>query len=184
MPIREADGSIYTMKKNLLTIVILALGIVNMILTAVIVFSVVPTTIRTNNLIAKVASNIDLELESPTAEEEASPIGIADLEVYKIEKEMTINLKKNENDTKNHYALVSVSFSINTKSEDYETLQPTIATNESAITEIISDEFSKYTVDVVNENKDNIKVEILKRVQEYFNSDFIVSVSVGKLVVE
>lgn len=172
------------MKKNLLTIVILALGIVNMILAAVIVFTVVPTTTRTNNLIAKVASNIDLELESPIKGAETTEIGIADIEVYQIENEMTINLKKNENDVKNHYALVSVSFSINTKSEDYKTIQPTIATNESAITEIISDEFSKYTVDVVSENKEKIKAEILRRVQEYFNSDLIVSVSVGKLVVE
>ena len=171
------------MKRNLLTIIILALGILNMVLTAVIVFAVVPTTMRTNTLISKVASTIDLELESPDADN-PNKIDIADIEVYNIPEDMTINLTKEPNDTKSHYALVSVSLSINTKSEDYKTLQPTIATNETSITEIITDEFSKYTVSTVKANKENIKAEILKQLQEMFKSDFIVSISVGKIVVE
>lgn len=172
------------MKKNFLTIFILALVIINMILSAVIVFTVVPTTVRTNKLIAKVASNIDLEIESPSADSKPENIDIEDIEVYQVPEDITINLKKLPNDTKNHYALVSVSFSINKKSEDYEKLNPTIANNVSSIKEIISDEFSKYTVDDVNNNKEKIKTEILKRVQEKFQSDFIISVAVGKLVVE
>lgn len=171
------------MKRNLLTIIILALGILNMILTAVIVFAVVPTTMRTNSLISKVASTIDLELESPSDKDE-NQIDIADIEVYQIPEDLTINLKNDTNDDKNHYALVSVSLSINTKSEDYKVLQPTIATNESSITEIITDEFSKYTVSTVTANKENIKAEILEKLQELFKSDFIISISVGKLVVE
>ncbi len=172
------------MKKNIYTILILALLLLNMILTAVIVFTVVPTTMRTNKLIAKVASNIDLELESSSVVTPADKIGIQDIEVYQIQDDLTISLKKGPNDSKNHYALVSVSFSINTKSKDYETLKPTIANNEDFLKEIIMDEFSKYMVDDVKENKENIKDEILKRVQEKFNSDFIVSVAVGKMVVE
>ncbi len=171
------------MKRNLLTIIILALGILNMVLTAVIVFAVVPTTMRTNTLISKVASTIDLELESPEANS-LNKIDIADIEVYQIPDDMTINLKNDANDTKSHYALVSVSLSINTKAEDYKVLQPTIATNESSITEIITDEFSKYTVSTVNDNKEIIKAEILKKLQALFKSDFIISISVGKLVVE
>lgn len=175
------------MKKNILTIIILALGLLNMILTAVIVFTVVPTTMRTNNLIAKVASSINLELESPnteTADPETSEINLADTEVYTIEDPMTINLKRIEDDTKNHYAKVNVSFSINTKSKDYKTLNPTILTNESYMKEIITEEFQKYTFLNVTDNKNNIKVEILRRVQEHFKSDFIISVSVGEIIVE
>ncbi|MGB8452104.1 MAG: flagellar basal body-associated FliL family protein [Anaerocolumna sp.] len=171
------------MKRNILTIIILALGILNMILTAVIVFAVVPTTMRTNNLISKVASTIDLELQDPS-KDNAEQVNIADIEVYQIPDDLTINLKQDAIDTKSHYALVSVSLSVNTKSKDYKILNPTISTNQSAITEIINDEFSKYTVSNVNENKDVIKEEILKKIQEYFNSDFIISISVGKLVVE
>lgn len=170
------------MKKNILTIVILALGILNMLLTAVIVFAVVPTTLRTNNLIAKVASSIDLELETPI-EGEDNEINIEDIEVYQVPEDLIINLKK-EGNSANHYASVSVSFSINKKSEDYTKLQPTIETNVSTITEIINDEFAKYSMDTVYDNKEKIKAEILRRVQEYFKSDFIFSVTIGKLVVE
>ena len=172
------------MKKNILTIIILALGVLNMILTAVIVFTVVPTTTKTNNLIAKVASSIDLELESPITETESTEISVEDTEVYSIKDPMTINLLTSENDTKSHYALVTVSFSINKKAEDYETLQPIIEANETYMTEIIEEEFGKYTMQNVKENKNNIKVEILRLVQEHFKSDSIISVSVGKLVLQ
>ncbi len=172
------------MKKNFLTIIILALGILNMILTAVIVFAVVPTTMRTNNLISKVASTIDLELESPLKNDE-DQVGIADIEVYQIPDDIVINLKKEPGDTKLHYALASsVSLSMNMKSEDYKELQPTIESNKSAITEIISDEFSSYTVNNVLENKDKIKEDILKELQEYFKSEFIIGISIGKINVE
>ncbi len=171
------------MKRNILTIIILALGILNMILTAVIVFAVVPTTMRTNNLISKVASTIDLELEG-LPRNDADQVDIADIEVYQMD-DLTISLKPEENDTKNHYALIeNVSLSINTKSEDYKTLQPTIETNKGYITEIITDEFSKYTVKNIKENKEIIKEEILKKIQEYFKSDFIISISVGNIVIE
>lgn len=172
------------MKKNLLTIIILALGILNIILTAVIVFAVVPTTMRTNNLIAKVASSIELELETPTTEEAAKEIDIADIENYYIEDEIIINLVNSGKDSKNHFAKVEVSLSINTKSKDYKSLQPKIADNEGAIKEIIRDEFSKYTELNITENKDAIKADILTRIQEYFNSDFIINISVGNLIVE
>jgi flagellar basal body-associated protein FliL len=169
------------MKKSIVTIIILAIGILNMVMTAVIVFAVVPTTMRTNNLISKVASAIELELEPTKGEND---INIEDIEVYQIADDITINLKKEANDAKTHYALVSVSLSINEKSEDFKALEPTVATNESKIKEIIADEFSKYTVNNVTENKEQIKINILKDIQEYFKSDFIVSISVGKLVVE
>lgn len=170
------------MKKNLLTIIILALGILNMILTAVLVFAVVPTTMRTNRLISKVASTIDLELESESEDKE-NQIGIEDIEEYNISNPITVNLKSEAHDTRNHYALVYASLSLNKKSEDYKTLQPAIKANESAITEIINDEFTKYTVDDVFNKKENIKAEILKKIQELFNSDFIIGVSI-KTVVE
>ena len=51
------------MKKNILTIVIMASTLLNLILTIVIVFSVVPAMNKTGKLVDKVASVIDLEIE-------------------------------------------------------------------------------------------------------------------------
>lgn len=171
------------MKKNMLTILILALSILNLVLGAVIVFTVVPTTIRTNALISKVASAIDLELQDTTASDEPA-VDIANLEEYPIPEDLTINLKKEENDSTSHYAAVSISLFINKKAKDYKDLRPSVDSNVSVIKEIISDEFSKYTVNEVTENKDVIKEAILNRIQEYFQSDLITSISVGKLLVQ
>lgn len=170
------------MKKNLLTILILALGILNMILTAVIVFAVVPTTMRTNALISKVASTIQLELEGSKNEDEEK-ISIADIETYNIEEKMTINLKNSPNDSKSHYASVTVSLSMNKKAEDYSKLKDSISANENAIKEIIRDEFINYTKEQVtsNEYKEKIKSNILMKIQEYFGSDFIAGISTGIL---
>lgn len=170
------------MKKNLLTILILALGILNMILTAVIVFAVVPTTMRTNALISKVASTIQLELEGSKNSDE-SKIALADIETYNIEEKMTINLKNSPNNSKSHFASVTVSLSINKKSEDYSKVNSSISANENAIKEIIRDEFINYTKEQVttNEYKDIIKNDILIKIQEYFGSDAIIGISTGIL---
>lgn len=49
------------MKKNILTIIIMALTVINVILTAVVLFSAVPAMNRTNNLIKKITEVVDLE---------------------------------------------------------------------------------------------------------------------------
>lgn len=163
-----------SMKKSFLTVIILALGIVNMILTAVIVFAVVPTTMRTNELISKVASTIDLEINGSPNNKEVS---IEDIENYNLSKSLTINLKKSSDNTA-HYAVVTASLSLNKKSEDYSKLQPLVSTNESKINEIIQNEFAKYTADELYDKKEEIKSNILAAIQGYFSSDFIVGVTI------
>ncbi len=177
------------MKKNFLTVIILSLGILNMILTAVIVFAVVPTTMRTNELISKVATTIDLEINGSP---DNKSISIEDIENYKLSKDLTINLKnENENSTSNnnennvsttkklHYAMVTASLSLNKKSEDYKKLQPLVSENETKINEIFQNEFSKYTINEVGEKKEEIKNSVLAELQQYFESeDFIIGVSI------
>ena len=52
------------MKKNLLSVLILALVLANLILSAILAFSIIPQTKKANELINKVCNAIDLELES------------------------------------------------------------------------------------------------------------------------
>lgn len=54
------------MKKNLLAVIILALVLVNLILTAVLVFSIIPQTKKSNELIDQVCAAINIELEMYT----------------------------------------------------------------------------------------------------------------------
>ena len=93
------------MKRNILTIVILALSIVNLVLTALIVFSVVPNVKKTNNLIDQVAEIISLDLEAQNGNEKI--ITSDDLENFAMEDEIIINLKKDSESSKERYAVVS-----------------------------------------------------------------------------
>lgn len=169
------------MKKNLATILLLAMAFVNLTLSVVLIFVVVPSSMKTNNLVTKVMQILDLELESiaPTPE-----LGVEDIEIYTFEEKLTVNLAKTAGDSTNHFALFSVSLSMNKKNKDYEAKNALISTSETYIKEIVSDEFGKYTLDTVKKNKEVIKQEILNQLKEYFNSDFIVSISFGDLLVQ
>ena len=166
------------MKKNILTIIIMAITLINTVLLAVLIFAIVPTANKTMKLIDQVNSIVDLELESPGGKKEE--VALSDIATYNIPDKLTINLKSDDGES--HYAVLKVSISMNSKNEQYTTLSSKIQENELAIKEIVSDEFGKYTKDEVKPNKDIIKDKIIIRLQEYFKSDFIINVSFGDLI--
>lgn len=170
------------MKKNILTIIIMAIVLINTILTAVLIFAIVPAANKTTKLVDKVASIVDLELESPEGGDDE--FTVTDIETYDIADKLTINLKSI--DGVNHFALVPVSIYLNTKNANYTALQPKIGQNENKIKEIVTEEVAKYSMDevIVTENKDLIKKQILVRLQEYFQSDFIIDVSFGNIILQ
>ena len=170
------------MRKNLLSIIVIALCAINVIFSAVLVFAVVPASMKTNQLVTQAASIIDLELED--SEEKAAKVKVQDIATYNIGDDLTINLKRSEDDNKLHYARLNVSLSLNTKSKDYESLNPTIETNEGVIKEFVTDTFSDYTADGVLSNKEEIKEKVLTQLKDYFKSDFIINVSFSNLVVQ
>jgi flagellar FliL protein len=172
----------FKMKKNILTIIIMAITLINTVLLAVLIFAIVPTANKTMKLIDQVNTIVDLELESPEGAE--ADVSVSDIVAYSIADKLTLNLKSD--DGENHYAILKVSLSMNSLNEDYETLNLKVAENENAIKEIISDEFGKYTKDEVkiNANKNLIKEQIIVRIQEYFKSDFIINVSFGDLITQ
>lgn len=168
------------MKKNMLTIVVIALCLINVVLTALMVFVVVPTSKQADNLMTKVAQIIDLELESKDPTE--SEVAVADSEAQKIEQSLTINLKKGA-DGKDHFGIMdSITLYKNTKHEDYATLNPTIENNESYITETVTDVISQYPIDTASDSRGEMKQKILEKIQERFDSDFIYDLSFGNLV--
>lgn len=166
------------MKKNILTIIIMAITLINLILTALLIFVIVPTSNKTNQLVTKVASIVDLELESPDTA--AEQIAVSDIATYEIEDKLTINLKSTDENP--HYALLYVSLSMNSKHEDYATFSAKMSDYDNNIEEIVTEEFGKYTMDEVQSNKNAIKEAILTRIQELFQSDFIINVSFGNMV--
>jgi len=88
------------MKKNLMTVIILALVLVNLVLTAILAFTIIPQTRKSNQLIDKIASAIDLELEDGSSKDTAA-VPVEDIEVYDIEASFTVNLSPS-GDGKDH----------------------------------------------------------------------------------
>jgi len=161
------------MKKNLMSVIILALVLVNLVLTGIIMFSTVSANRKTVALVNNIATVLDLELNSVAGEaEEVNKVSVADSQVYDIADSMTIALKHGE-DGGDHYALVEVSFSLNTKNEDYKTLQPLLAERESKIKSVIIDVIGGYTKEEAMSNVPALQAAILAKVQEMFDSDFI-----------
>ena len=84
------------MKKNLITVIILALVLANLILTAILVFTIIPQTKKSNQLIDQVCSAINLELQSGENTPATPEVPIEDVETYAITDGFTVNLKQGE----------------------------------------------------------------------------------------
>ena len=161
------------MKKNLLSVVILALRVVNLILTGIMMFSCVSANKKTAALVNDIASVLDLELTGGGSNtEEVAAVSVADTEIYNIADAMTVALRPSE-DGKEHYCMCEVSFSMNKTHEDYETMSPMVATQESKIRSIIIGVIGGYTKEEAQANQKAIESEILEQVQQMFGSNFI-----------
>lgn len=161
------------MKKNLLSVVILALLVVNLILTGIMMFSCVSANKKTAALVNDIASVLDLELTGGGSNtEEVAAVSVADTEIYNIADAVTVALRPSE-DGKEHYCMCEVSFSMNKTHEDYETMSPMVATQESKIRSIIIGVIGGYTKEEAQANQKAIESEILEQVQQMFGSNFI-----------
>lgn len=162
------------MKKNLMTVVILALVLVNLILTAILTISILPQTKKANELITQVCSAIDLELNSGDNVANAINIPIEQVMTHDI-PDMTINLKDSADGTK-HYASLSVSISMDKDNDGYKSYGESMSERESLIKSRITTVVSGYTYEEFNADQASVQNEILKELQKMFDSDFIISV--------
>lgn len=168
------------MKRNLLSIVILALLLVNTVLTVFMMVSVVGTANKTAALVNGIAEALSLEIESKETDSAAS-IPMTDISVYTLGDSMTIPLA-DSGDGEPHYCLLEVSFSINTKSEGYATYGSDLSAQESLLRDEIYSVVSQYTMEEAKAGQDVLKQAILERVQAMYNSDFIFNVSFGEFL--
>ena len=156
------------MKKNLMSILILALLVVNIVLTSIMMFSMMGANKSTTELVKKIATVINLELNPGGSEPE---VPISDMVPYNIADAMTIMLKST------HYMQLSVTLQMNKKNKDYKKYAETLKTNEQVIKGCINEVISSHTLEEVQNDMDSIRNEILVRIQrEYNNSEFIYKV--------
>ena len=171
------------MKKNLISIVILALLVVNIVLSSIMLLSVSGTNRKTAALVTDIAAAINLDLGGQTEEEKQEvTVSMADVVTYDI-TDLTVPLKKGENDEKEHYAMLSVTLSMNSKDKDYKTYGD-LSARESLIKGEINDAVSQHTADEARENSHAIEEEILQRVQAMFDSQFIYDVTFSSILIQ
>ena len=173
------------MKKNLITVIILALVVVNLVLTAVLTFSIVPATKNANNLIAKVAAAIDLELSSGSTTG-LSSVPMEDIVTYDVatsDDKMTINLKNSGNE-KDHFVMLSITLSLNKKNEGYKEYGESMDNKKNLIKNEINNIISSHTKEEIQNNTQEIQEEIVDNLQALFGSDFIIGVSFGDIVIQ
>lgn len=167
------------MKRNMLSIIIMALLIINIVLTTIMMFSMVGTNKKTAKLIDGISTALSLEIQDNTATEgtdgAAEEVSIEDIAVYKIEDAMTIGLAKGA-DGNPHYCIVSVSLSLNTKDPDYERLQPKLAENEDLIKDKIFQIIGSHSIEEADSNQDGLRQEILEELQKMYGSKFIYNI--------
>lgn len=162
------------MKRNLLSILVLALLVVNIVLTAVLMFSVVGTNNKVAALVTDIGTILQLDMGTESGDS-GQDLNVEDIEMYNIADSMTIHLKTAE-DGKDHYCIVSVALSVNTKHDDYKKHGTSIANYESLIKGEVDQVIGSYTKEEAEANKEAIANEILTRIQELYDSTFIVDV--------
>ena len=164
------------MKKNLVSIIILALLVVNIILTSVMLFSVTGTMKKTASLIDGITMALSLELgEDINAAAEAEAVPMENVSVYQIADEMRIPLAVGA-DGKDHFCMVSVSLSMNTKADGYKDYGETVGEKEDLIIGEIVSAIGSYTIEEAKANTDAIRKDILQRIQKMYGYDFIYDV--------
>lgn len=172
------------MKKNLLSILILALLIVNIVISVIMMLSVNSASKKTASLVADIATIINLEIDGVDKTNiGANSVALSDSAVYDIAEQMTVGLKKGE-DGADHYCILKVSLSMDTTNEDYATYQESMASYEGRMKDIVFSVIGSRTKEEANADQAGMKQEILTKLQELFGSKFIYNVSFSEILIQ
>lgn len=162
------------MKKNLITVIILALCIVNLILNVIVVFVCMPSARKTNNLIMEIASVLNLELES----NDGMPnIPLKDIATYNVDAQV-VNLK-DDGSGKEHHVQVGLTLELDSSSKDYNDLNAVLQEAQGAVFDEARNIIQNYTYEEASnqETQDKIKLQILKSLQSRYGTQCIYRVS-------
>ena len=165
------------MKKNLMSVIILAICIVNLVLNALMVFVLVPATKKTDNLVTEIAAVLHLELEKNDDGTTAGP-DLKNVQNYNLTDNTTVNLKNDGTGT-NHYAVIGISISMDGSSKDYENLNTKLGETESWVFDVTRSVVQEYTYAEINdaEIQKLVKQEITKGLQDKYQTDCIYDVN-------
>jgi hypothetical protein len=175
------------MKKSMLNVITLALVLINLILTVILTFSLVSTNTRTNNLIKKVAQIIDLDSAGMAANgsQTGTSVNIDDIEYIEVTSGDSSSITVSYPDGgKTHYVVLRVTIGLNKKARDYDAKSTSINNGMKLIVSQITTEALKYSYNDVTKNKTTIENNLLTALQDQFETEAIVSVTLSEILVQ
>lgn len=173
------------MKKNLLSVLILVLLIVNIALSAIMMINVTGTNKKTAELVTNIATVMNLELSAPG--QEAATVSLADTDAYDL-PELMIPLaashseEAEEGNQKNKQAYIIFTMSLlqDKKHDDYAKLGgENLNGRTSMIMDTVTRVVGRYTLEECQNNMDSIREEILHEIQKLFGSSFIYKIGIS-----
>lgn len=169
------------MKKNLITVIILALCVVNLILNVMLVFVCMPSARKTNTLITEIASVLDLELESDDGQ---MSVTLENMDNFNIEAQV-VNLK-DDGSGDSHYVQMGLTLGLDKSSKDYETLKTVLEGASGAVFDEARNVVQNYTyAEVTNqETQEAIKKQVLDNLQKKYATQCIYNVSFSKFTTQ
>lgn len=175
------------MKKSMLNVITLALVLINLVLTVVLTFSLVSTNNKTNGLITKVAQIIDLDVGgiADNGTPGGSNYNVDDLEYIDVKNgektDITVSYIENG---KTRYVVLNVTLGLNKKASDYKTKSVSVNNGMKLIVSNVTNEALKYSFDTVVANKSTIEENLLKTLQQQFQTQMICTVVVSNVNVQ
>ena len=152
------------MKKNIFTIIVIALCVVNLVLTSVMLFVMLPAFSSMNKVITQVATILNLELESGENSYSLSDLDIKTVTFDKDGKSQNINLVSN-GDGETHFGIISgVKFHLNTKAEDYSDVVDVIDKKASVLTAVIKEVIASFSIDNISESA--VKEQAMEKIAD------------------
>lgn len=180
------------MKKNLLSLLILVLLIVNIAMTAVMMISVTGTNKKTAELITSIATALNLELYTPSGKPVAD-VPLSETEAYDIAALMiplSPSTVVNPDGTTSTSSKVSyfgfkLTLMQNTKHKDYKKMggSENLDSRVSLVTDAVTRVVGAHTLEEcqTQEGRESIQAEILAEIQKLFGSDFIYKVGLSDI---
>lgn len=175
------------MKKNLLSVLILVLLIVNIALSAVMMISVTGTNKKTADLITSIATVLQIDLYSPGGIP-VTEVSLADTVTYQVDNGTALTLALKLENTINEdgsvkmgnqqYIVFGISLLMNSKHDDYKQYGENIADYNSMIKDAIGSAVLDFTQAECRADFDAFRDAILRRIQSLFDSDFIYRITV------
>lgn len=170
------------MKKNIFSVIITALTVINVVLTAIMFFVMLPTFNKTNNLITQVASVLNLELDADADSDDSQNYSFADQEPVTVtfDSQQTYNLKM-DTDNKERFAMMKgYTIYLNSKADDYDDLQEKITANQSQITNVVASVIQGHTYSEATQ--DLVEKESLEKIADLLDSKVVVKIDLDGFV--